>query len=61
MSRVGRRDWSIYELIRLLSSQSGFESDDHVFSGSGFIRPKLPSRTMQYEIEEVPHVAIEGK
>ena len=45
---VGRREWSIFDLIRLLTNESGIETDDHMFTQTPitFRRIKSPSEKM---------------
>ncbi|KAI1301402.1 Glycogenin-2 [Halotydeus destructor] len=52
VSRVGRRDWSVYELVRLLSSQSGLESDDHIAAPIAYRRMRPSSQVNVSESDE---------
>ncbi len=55
---VGRREWSIFELIRLLSSESGIETDDHMFTQNpiNLRRIKSPAE----KITQFDSLSIEG-
>lgn len=45
---IGRREWSIFDLIRLLTNESGIETDDHMFTQTPitFRRIKSPTEKM---------------
>ncbi|XP_054159120.1 uncharacterized protein LOC128957401 [Oppia nitens] len=42
---VGRREWSIFDLIRLLSQESGFETNDHMFTQTPITFRRIKSPT----------------
>jgi len=55
---VGRREWSIFELIRLLTNESGIETDDHMFTQTPITlrRIKSPSE----KIAQYDNLSIDG-
>ncbi len=55
---VGRREWSIFELIRLLSSESGIETDDHMFTQTPITLRRIKSPGEK--ITQFDSLSIEG-
>jgi len=56
---VGRREWSIFELIRLLATESGMETNDHIFTQTpiNLRRIKSPAE----KISEYENLSIEDE
>ena len=42
---IGRREWSIFDLIRLLTNESGIETDDHMFTQTPITFRRIKSPT----------------
>ncbi len=42
---IGRREWSIFELVRLLSSQSDIETDDQMFNQTPIVFRRIKTPT----------------
>lgn len=52
---MNRREWSIFELVRLLSNESGMETDDHIY-----MQTPLTLRRLKPVIDDQDESSIEG-